>query len=66
MVTENAWQVSCRDLVGKRREVTICVDNGNVVVVTPPGETAVLSPMEVGRLRAALREAAVNTTTGRT
>ncbi|WP_228717570.1 hypothetical protein [Allosaccharopolyspora coralli] len=58
-MTGNAWQVQCRDLTGKRREVTVSVDDGSIVVVVPPGETAVLSPMEVGRLRAALREAAV-------
>jgi hypothetical protein len=30
-----------------------------VVLVAPPGETAVLAPLEVGRLRAALRDAVV-------
>lgn len=59
-MAENAWQVQCRDLTGKRREVSVSVDDGRIVVVVPPGETAVLSPLEVGRLRAALRDAAVS------
>lgn len=53
------WHVTCRDAAGKRQGVSITTDGGSVVVVTPPGETAVLSPLEVGRLRAALRDAAV-------
>jgi hypothetical protein len=31
-----------------------------VVLVAPPGETAILSPLDVGRLRAALRDAVVD------
>ncbi|GAA2820830.1 hypothetical protein [Saccharopolyspora taberi] len=53
------WRVSCRDVAGRRRDVSVLVNQGNVVVVAPPGETAVLSPLEVGRLRAALRDAVV-------
>jgi hypothetical protein len=30
------------------------------VLVAPPGETAVLLPLDVGRLRAALRDAVVD------
>lgn len=50
------WQVSCRDMAGRRRDVSVFATQGDVVVVAPPGETAVLSPLEVGRLRAALRD----------
>ncbi|MGP4021360.1 hypothetical protein [Saccharopolyspora sp. 5N708] len=39
--------------------MSVFVNQGSVVVVAPPGETAVLSPLEVGRLRAALRDAVV-------
>ncbi|WP_029535365.1 hypothetical protein [Saccharopolyspora spinosa] len=53
------WHVSCRDVAGRRRDISVLFNQGNVVVVAPPGETAVLSPLEVGRLRAALRDAIV-------
>lgn len=57
--TRQQWYVNCRDAAGRRRDMSVFVDRGNVVVVSPPGATAVLSPLEVGRLRAALRDAAV-------
>lgn len=53
------WLVACRDLAGRRRDLAVFVDQGHVVLVAPPGETAVLAPLEVGRLRAALRDAVV-------
>jgi hypothetical protein len=53
------WHVNCRDVTGRRRDMSVFVNQGNVVVVAPPGETAVLTPLEVGRLRAALRDAIV-------
>lgn len=53
------WQVTCHDVAGRRRNMAVFVNEGNVVVVAPPGETAVLAPLEAGRLRAALREAVV-------
>lgn len=59
MVSSEEWQVSCRDVAGKRRTMAVYVKQGNVVVVAPPGETAVLAPLEAGRLRAAIREAVV-------
>ncbi|WP_281290263.1 hypothetical protein [Saccharopolyspora dendranthemae] len=40
--------------------MSVFVNHGRVVIVSPPGETAVLSPLEVGRLRAALRDAVVS------
>jgi hypothetical protein len=55
------WLVSCRDVAGRRRDIAVFVDQGHVVLVAPPGETAILAPLEVGRLRAALREAVVDT-----
>jgi hypothetical protein len=51
------WLVSCKDSAGRRRDIVVFTDRGRVVLVSPPGETAVLSPLEVGRLRAALRDA---------
>lgn len=51
------WTIACRDLAGRRRTVQVSVREGKVVLVVPPGEAAVLAPLDVGRLRAALRDA---------
>lgn len=59
MDSHKEWLVSCRDVAGRRRDLAVFVDQGHVVLVAPPGETAVLAPLEVGRLRAALRDAVV-------
>lgn len=53
------WSVTCRDLAGRKRDLTVFVNSGRIVVVAPPGEAAVLEPLDVGRLRAVLREAVV-------
>ncbi len=44
--------ISCRDIAGRRQDIIVFPDRGRVVMVSPPGETAVLSLHEVGRLRA--------------
>jgi hypothetical protein len=54
------WLISCRDVTGRRRDIIVFTDSGRVVLIAPPGETAVLAPLEVGRLRAALRDAIVD------
>lgn len=59
MPVSREWSIACRDLAGRRRSVTVMASEGKVVVMAPPGEAAVLSPLDVGRLRAALREAIV-------
>lgn len=59
MPAGHEWTVSCRDTAGRRRNVTVFASEGKVVLIAPPGETAVLGPLEVGRLRAALRDAVV-------
>lgn len=59
----NEWSVTCRDIAGRRRDLTILAHAGQVVLVSPPGELAVLAPLEVGRLRAALRDAVVDAST---
>lgn len=42
------------------RDLAVAIDeHGNITVSMQPGETAVLSPMQVGRLRGALRDAAI-------
>jgi len=53
-----AWQVHCRDVVNRERCLTVVVDKGRVVLMGPPGETAVLSAGQLGQLRTVLREAA--------
>ncbi|RZQ59714.1 hypothetical protein [Amycolatopsis suaedae] len=59
MAARDEWSVSCRDLAGRKRDLTIFTSNDRVVLVAPPGEAAVLGPLDVGRLRAALRDAVV-------
>ena len=59
MTERRKWLVACRDAAGRRRNLTVFASQGNVVLVAPPGETAVLEPLELGRLRATLREAVV-------
>jgi hypothetical protein len=60
VVANQEWQISCRDIASRRRDMTVFVSQGHVVITVPPGEAAVLSPLEVGRLRAALRDAVVD------
>ncbi|GAA1967104.1 hypothetical protein [Amycolatopsis minnesotensis] len=52
------WRVQCGDLIDRERCVTVVVENNQVVLVSPPGETARLSAGQLGQLRAALNEAA--------
>ncbi|WP_425440475.1 hypothetical protein [Prauserella shujinwangii] len=52
------WRVQCGDLISRERCVTVFVDDGQVVLVGPPGETARLTAGQLGQLRAALNEAA--------
>lgn len=52
------WRIRCSDVVDRERCLTVLVDRGRVVLVGPPGETAVLSADQLVQLRAALREAA--------
>ena len=59
MTDRRKWVVNCRDAAGRRRNLTVFASQGNVVIVAPPGETAILAPLELGRLRATLRDAVV-------
>jgi hypothetical protein len=52
------WVAACRDIAGRRREILVLpTDDDRVALVVPPGEVAVLGPLQVGRLRAALQDA---------
>ncbi|SHE65036.1 hypothetical protein [Streptoalloteichus hindustanus] len=52
------WRIGCRDAANRQCHLTVLVDRDRVVLVGPPGETAVLSASQLRRLRDALREAA--------
>ncbi|OQO89585.1 hypothetical protein B1813_21940 [Saccharomonospora piscinae] len=60
MSARDEWAVPCRDLAGRRRDLTVFVNAGRVVLIAPPGETAVLTSLDVGRLRSALRDAVMS------
>jgi hypothetical protein len=60
VTSHKEWSITCRDVAGRRRDLTVFVRQGRIVLVAPPGETAVLNPLDVGRLRAALRDAVVD------
>ena len=66
MAVRKDWLISCRDAAGRRRDIVVFTDRGRVVLVSPPGETAIMVPVEVGRLRAALREAVLDLGNGAT
>lgn len=52
------WRVRCGDLISRERCVTVFVNDNEVVLVGPPGETARLTSGQLGELRIALNEAA--------
>lgn len=52
------WRVQCGDMISRERCVTVFVDDDEVVLVGPPGETARLTAGQLGQLRTALNEAA--------
>ncbi|MBK1784489.1 hypothetical protein [Prauserella cavernicola] len=52
------WRVQCGDLISRERCLTVFVDDDEVVLVGPPGESARLTAGQLGQLRAALNEAA--------
>ncbi|QUQ71021.1 hypothetical protein [Kutzneria sp. CA-103260] len=57
-MSEPRWWVDCRDPFGRDRAMTVLVEPDRVVLVAPPGETAVLSPQQTRRLHLALDRAA--------
>lgn len=60
-LARDEWTINCRDLAGRRRDVTVFASGNRVVLIAPPGEAAVFAPLDVGRLRAALRDAVMST-----
>ncbi|ONI84343.1 hypothetical protein ALI144C_14305 [Actinosynnema sp. ALI-1.44] len=57
-MAEPRWDVQCHDPFGRDRALTVIVDHGKVVLVPPPGSSAVLSAQQTRRLRQALDQAA--------
>jgi hypothetical protein len=52
------WRIRCQDVANRERFLTVLVEHGRVVLVGPPGETAVLTSGQLNQLRAVLHEAA--------
>lgn len=52
------WRIRCQDVADRDRFLTLFVEHGRIVLVGPPGESAVLTPGQLGQLRTALQEAA--------
>lgn len=52
------WRIRCGDMIRRDRCVTVTVKNGEVVVTSPPGETARMSASQIGQFKAVLNEAA--------
>lgn len=55
------WRVRCRDVIDRERFLTVLTDRDHVVLIGPPGETAVLSATQVDQLAEALRIATEQT-----
>jgi hypothetical protein len=53
-----SWAAPCRDETGRRARLLVApVGDGKVVVIVPRGGVAVMTMLEVGQMRAALRDA---------
>ena len=52
------WRIACGDMINRDRAITVFVDDDEVVVVGPPGESARLAGAQINELKAALGEAA--------
>jgi hypothetical protein len=56
MTVRKDWLITCRDVFGRNRQISVSAEGDRVVVIGPPGETAILELVEVARLRAALAD----------
>lgn len=52
------WRIACGDMINRERSIAVFVDDGEVVVVGPPGESARLAGAQINELKTALGEAA--------
>jgi hypothetical protein len=56
--TPEQWLVQCADPFGRDRAMTVLAETGRVTVVSPPGESAVLSVRQLRTFSQALDHAA--------
>lgn len=52
------WRVPCGDVIDRERCVTLFVENNQIVMVSPAGEAARMTPEQLIQLKTALNEAA--------
>jgi len=57
---DSHWWVACADPFGRSRAMNVLVQHGQVVVVAPPGESAVLDPRQTRQLGRLLASAAAS------
>lgn len=57
-MTESQGWIECHDPFGRDRSMTVIVENDRVLLVAPPGESAVMSVTQTRRLRRLLDQAA--------
>lgn len=60
MAEPQGW-IDCHDPFGRDRSMTVLVEEDRVLLVAPPGESAVMSATQTRRLRHLLDQAAVHT-----
>ncbi|WP_031465940.1 hypothetical protein [Sciscionella sediminilitoris] len=58
----NQWRLHYRDISGRKRELKVVSEPSSVTLLLPTGDRATFTPLEIGRLRAALRDAAAEAT----
>ncbi|MCG8921694.1 MULTISPECIES: hypothetical protein [Lentzea] len=56
MAEPQGW-IHCHDPFGRDRSMTVLVEKDRVLLVTPPGETAVMSATQTRRLGSLLDQA---------
>jgi hypothetical protein len=57
------WSVVCRDFAGRERTLRVVVRGSEVVILAPPGETAVLDRAAAAQFRSAVVQATEVATT---
>jgi hypothetical protein len=57
-VPESRWDLGCRDPWGRDRALTVLTEADRVLIVSPPGASAVLSAQQTRDLGQALDQAA--------
>jgi hypothetical protein len=57
MAEPQGW-IDCHDPFGRDRSMTVLVENDRVLLVAPPGESAVMSATQTRRLHQLLDQAA--------